>query len=156
MAVSNLVHLHALAVLEYAEARGLSDVYQRVWAFSRSGQIDAEHAEPERLREILRAVPPEELENVVKHFLDIARPKMESLPVEIISAVPLTGEQLYKIQFNLIRNLRKQLRVKTTVDPSLLGGIRIIVENAVIDHSVKRRFADMKEAIYKGVYQIHE
>ncbi|MCL2165770.1 MAG: ATP synthase F1 subunit delta [Clostridiales bacterium] len=156
MATNYMIHLHALSLLEYAERKGLTDVYQRIWALSRSGRVQAENAHTEELKELLQAVPEEDLENVLKHFLDIARGKMESLPVEIISAVPLSREQLYKIQVNLIRNLRKQLSVTTTVDPSLLGGIRIIVENAVIDHSVKRRLSDMKEAIYEGVYQIRE
>ena len=153
MAESGLNHLHALAVLEYAERRNLSEVYQRVWTLARGGQAKAEDAEPEELRKLLGHIPPGELDDVLKTFLELARGKMEALPVEIISAVPLTQEQLYKLQVRLIRLLRKQLDITTSVDPSLLGGVRILVENAVIDYSVKRRLSDLKEVIYKGVYQ---
>ena len=71
---------------------------------------------------------------------------------EIISAVPLTGEQLYRLEVKLIRLLRKPIDISTTVDPSLLGGLRVIVDDMVIDHSVKRRLIDMKQAVYQGVY----
>jgi len=153
MPESGLNRLHALAILEYAERRSLSDVYQRVWTLVSSGQVKVENVESGELRRILEHIPPGELEDVLKTFLELARGKMKALPVEIISAVPLTQEQLYKLQVRLIRLLRKQLDVTTSVDPSLLGGVRILVENAVIDYSVKRRLSDLKEVIYKGVYQ---
>ena len=150
-----LAHLYALAVLEYADVKGLNDVYRQVSVLVRSGKIRAENAEPEDLRELLRKVPPNELEDTLMRFLDIARSKMNSIFVEVISAVPLTEKQLYEVQYNLIRKLRRQLDFTATVDPSIIGGIRIIIEDRVIDHSVRHFLLDMKEALYKGVYQTH-
>jgi F-type H+-transporting ATPase subunit delta len=77
---------------------------------------------------------------------------MHLVPVEVISAVPLTEQQLYDIEVRLIRMTRKQLDIRTTVDPSLLGGLRIIVDNTVIDQSIKRKLSDLKKAVYEGVY----
>ena len=156
MTEAKFTHLHALTLIEYAEDKGLADTYQQAWMLLRSGDIRAENAASEEFQKLLSHIPPDELEEVLRRFVEIARGRMDSLPVEIISAIPLTSEQLFKIQMNLIRILRKQLHITTTLDPSLLGGVRIIVDNSVIDHSVKRRLSDMKEAIYKGVYQTHE
>lgn len=153
MAEFKLTHLHALALLEFAESQGLSEVYQQVWLLVLSKKVKAENAGTPELKNILLQIPPDELEDVVMQFLDIARNKMESLPVEIISAMPLTKEQLYRLQVKLIQVMRKQLEIVTTVDPTLLGGIRILVDNAVIDYSVKRRLLDIKQAIYEEVYQ---
>ena len=151
MADFSPTRLNALALLGYAEAQGKSDVYQQVWALVLSGRVAAQNAEPEGLKEVLEQVPPAILKDVLRQFLEMARENMDTLPVEIISAVPLNDEQRYKIELKLIRLLRKQLDVTCTVDASLLGGVRVIVDNTVIDHSIKRRLADMKQAVYKGV-----
>ena len=77
---------------------------------------------------------------------------MDKLKAEVISAIPLTGDQLYRLEVKLIQLLRKEIEISATVDPSLLGGLRVIVGDVVIDHSVKRRLLDMKHAVYQGVY----
>ena len=144
--------LYALALVDFAETHDLSDVYQQIWSLVLSGQIAAEHAASEDLRSLLEHVPPGDLEDVLLQFLDMARKKMSTLPVEVISAVPLTQEQLFKLEIKLIRLLRKQLSISTHVDASLLGGVRILVDNTVIDMSIKRQLSDMKQMVYKGVY----
>ena len=156
MIESRYIHLYALAVLEYADEHGLSDVYQQIWNFTRSGKVALENIEPQALISILEDAPPEDVESILMRFLELARGKLETMPVEIISAVPLTQEQLYNVQVKLILMLRKKLSIIATVDSTLLGGIRILIGSAVVDHSVKRMLADMREAIYEGVYQVNE
>jgi len=146
----SLSRLYALALLEYAEERGLGECYQQVLALVISGHPTAENA-PEGLREFLLEIPQNEVEHTLLTFLVMAKRHLDQLPVEIISAVPLTEAQLQKLEERLIRLVKKQLDIKTTVDPSLLGGVRIIVGNTVIDESIKRKLLDMKQAVYKGM-----
>jgi len=148
----NMNRLYALALLDYAEANGLNEVFQQIWTLVLSGRIAADNAETGELRETLANVPPGDLENVLLQFIEIARGRMDTHMAEVISAVPLTKEQLYKLEVNLIMRLRKQLIITTTVDPSLIGGLRIVVDDMVIDHSVKNRLLEMKQAVYRGVY----
>ena len=148
-----LIHLRALAVLEYGEATGLSDVYDHISTLVTGNLVKPENLEPEGLRELLAPVAPADLEAVLVDFLETARDKLDITPVEIISAKPLSDEQLGRLQQRLIRMTRKQLDITSTIDPSLLGGVRVLVDDAVIDCSVKRKLLDIKQAIYEGVYQ---
>ena len=70
---------------------------------------------------------------------------------EIISAVPLTPLQLRQIEIKLIHSLKKPVAISAAVDPSLLGGVRIVTNNMVIDDTIKRKLLDMKNNIYKEV-----
>lgn len=146
-----LARRYAAALLEHAKEVGLPVIYRQALLLVLDGQIT-----PDKLNgplgEFMEQVPQEEWERVLTMFLDFAREEMNLVPVEIISAVPLTEEQVYNLEIKLIRHTRRQLEIRTTVDPELLGGLKIIVGNTVIDESIKRGLTDMKAAIYKGVY----
>lgn len=146
-----LTRRYAVALLEFAQDQGLAVIYRQVLLLVLNGTPDADHAEGP-LREFLLQVPEDEWEPVLTLFLDMARKEMNLLPVEILSAVPLTEQQLLDLEIKLIRFTRRQLDIHTTLDPSLLGGLKIIVDNTVIDESIKRKLSDMKAAVYKGVY----
>lgn len=145
-----LTHRYAAAMLDYAKEEGLELIYRQALVQVVSGKV-AEDA-PAELARFLQQIPGAEAEDVLHRFLDLARKEMAVLEAEIISAVPLTDQQVAKIEKNLIREFRKQMEITTTVDPALLGGLRIIVDNTVIDESIKRQLADMKRKIYEGVY----
>ena len=73
--------------------------------------------------------------------------------VELISAVPLTAHQRQMFEIRLIKMLKKSVALKFTVDPDLLGGVRIVADNIVIDDSIKRKLQDMKTYVAKEVFQ---
>lgn len=139
------------ALMEYAEEQGLENIYRQALALVVGGSPHA-YRETDALGKFLAQLPKEELEPVLYRFLDLARKRMDLLSVEVISAVPLTPLQLSDLEVKLIRMFRKQLDITTTIDPSLLGGLRVIVDNTVIDESIKRKLRDMKNSVYRGVY----
>jgi len=71
--------------------------------------------------------------------------------VEAYSAVPLSGAQLRALERKLERMLGKQTDIVAEVDPSLLGGIRVVAGDAVYDDTIKRKLSDMKRSIYEGM-----
>lgn len=144
---------YANALLEFAEEHGLEAIYRQALTIVVSGNVDPSQ-NPEALGSFLALIPGggDEITEVLYRFLDLAREKMNLLDCEIISAVPLTPEQLAKVEVKLIRMFRKQLDVRTTVDPSILGGLRVIVGDTVLDDTIARKLRDMKNAIYEGVY----
>ena len=148
-----LSHLHALAILEYAQGWDLSAAYEQIWTIVAGKRVSLENIETDEFRAELSLIPPELFEEALVDFLEIAREKLDMIPVEIITAVPLSEDQLYRLQIEIIQKVHRQLDVTVTVDPSLLGGIRILVDNSVVDYSVKRKLQDIKQAIYEGVYQ---
>jgi F-type H+-transporting ATPase subunit delta len=76
-----------------------------------------------------------------------------SADAEIISAIPLTDRQRRLLEIRLIRMLRKHMNLKFSVDPALLGGVRIITNNILIDDSIKHKLFEMRSEIEKGVFQ---
>ncbi len=146
-----LARRYSLALLDFAQDRGLPLIYRQALLLMLEDAPSAAKAK-DPLAEFLQAIPPQEVGQVLTLFLEMARKQMNLVPVEVISAVPLTEQQLYDIEVRLIRMTRKQLDIRTTVDPSLLGGLRIIVDNTVLDQSIKRKLSELKKAVYEGVY----
>ena len=144
--------LYAMSLLDYASEKGLSDIFQQILTLVMSGRISVESARTDELREALRQVPPADLEETLLLFINMARGKIDTHKAEVISAIPLTHEQLRRIEIKLIGLLRKQLEITATVDPALLGGLRVVVDDMVIDCSVKHRLFEMKQAVYRRAY----
>jgi len=144
----DLTRRFAAALMEYAEENGLRLIYQQALAcFS---EVDA--VPPEPLGAFMKNVPSEIALDVLGRFLDLAHGVLDILDARIISAVPLTPEQLEGLTQKLNSRFHKHLNITTTVDPSILGGVRVIVGNMVIDDSIKRKLQEMKKSVYKGVY----
>jgi len=148
-----LSHLNALALLVYAQAAGLSDIYDHVSMLLMEKRARIENLEPLEFRNLVSSLGADNLEELLEDFLKLARDRLDLTPVEIISAAPLSEEQLNKLQLKLVHMTRKQLIINATTDPSLLGGFRVLIDNSVIDCSVKRKLQDIKQAIYERVYQ---
>jgi len=74
------------------------------------------------------------------------------MDVNIISAAPLTEAQHEAVKQKLISEYGNKISIVTSVDKTLLGGLRIIAGHNIIDNSIKKRLADMKKNVFKGVY----
>jgi F-type H+-transporting ATPase subunit delta len=65
----------------------------------------------------------------------------------IESAFPLDDQQLRDVTAALERRFARRLNARVQVDPSLIGGIRVVVGDEVLDASVKARLEQMKVAL---------
>ena len=146
-----LTYRYANALFEYAQERGLEVIYRQALLAAVNHYSEPEDFHPE-ICEFLKEIPKDEIEPVLYRFLDLARTEMNLLPVEIITAVELRQEQLAALEHKLILMFRKQLDITLTVDPSILGGLRVIAGDTVLDDTIKRKLSDMKAGVYRGVY----
>ncbi len=64
----------------------------------------------------------------------------------VVSATPLSTEYQASLQAKLLQLYGERLSVSFTVDPTLIGGIRIAVRDDVYDGSVRARLAALKAA----------
>lgn len=62
----------------------------------------------------------------------------------VTSAVPLTDDQLARLERSLAPSAGRSIRFDTIVDPAVLGGIRIQLGDDVIDGSVATRLSDLR------------
>ena len=146
-----LTYRYAAALFEYAREQGLEVIYRQVLVSVVNHKLAPEDF-PDALKAFLSEIPRSEIEPVLYRFLDLARSEMNLLPVEIITAVDLRPEQLEQLERKLIMMFRKQLDITLTIDPSILGGLRVIAGDTVLDDTIKRKLSDMKAGVYRGVY----
>lgn len=65
----------------------------------------------------------------------------------IISAFPLADEQLRQLVARLEASHQRRVRATVEVDPALIGGVKIVVGDRVIDATVRGRLEQMAAAL---------
>lgn len=66
---------------------------------------------------------------------------------EVVSAVPLTEEQLESVRKQLAAAVGQTVKLSTTVDPSLLGGLVVRVGSRMIDASIRTKLHQLELAL---------
>ena len=66
------------------------------------------------------------------------------------SAVELPDESVEKIKAALSKQTGKKVAIKTTVDPSLIGGVVTKLGDLVLDGSVRTQLISLKESLQRG------
>lgn len=84
------------------------------------------------------------LPEIAAHFEALRSQVENTMDAEVISAVPLDAAQSEKLRQALDARLKARVRMKNTVDPSLLGGAVIRAGDLVIDGSLKGRLERLR------------
>jgi F-type H+-transporting ATPase subunit delta len=66
---------------------------------------------------------------------------------EVLSAVPLSAEQLESVKRQLSAAVGQTVKLATTVDPSLLGGLIVRVGSRMIDASIRTKLHQLELAL---------
>lgn len=66
---------------------------------------------------------------------------------EIISAFPLSDDQVQQLVTGLEKKFGLKLKPAVTVDPSLIGGVRVTVGDQVLDTSVQAQLSRMRDTL---------
>lgn len=69
------------------------------------------------------------------------------LPVTAVTAVPLTPGQGNRLTIKLSGITGKQVRLKNTVDPAVLGGVRLDCDGKQLDDTVSHRLDAIRRAL---------
>lgn len=93
-----------------------------------------EHGRIKNLPEICLAI-----ENLQKNRLESE--------CRIRSSFPIDEASLLLIKTKLEKKLKRKLRVVTEVDKNLIAGIQAIVDNVIIDGTLKHRLDELKEKL---------
>jgi len=65
----------------------------------------------------------------------------------VYSAFDLTAEQLDQLVATLEKKFGRKLNASVAVDPSLIGGVRVVVGDEVLDTSVRAKLQQMHNAL---------
>lgn len=150
--MAGLIESYASSLLDLAHKHGKLDEFYRCVALLGLGKMKWTDQIPEELLSFLQSMSDHELHGVMNRFLDMAIKELHIQKVKIVSAVPLKDEHLMDLERRLIKLTQKRIHIVNSVDESLIGGIRFVIGNMVVDNSIKTQLNKMKEEMYKGVY----
>ena len=65
----------------------------------------------------------------------------------VYSAYPISDEQFSEVMASLEKRFARKLKGSVQIEPELIGGIRVVVGDEVLDTSVRARLEQMKAAL---------
>lgn len=71
--------------------------------------------------------------------------------VTVYSAVELSDSQKDALRDKLTAKLQKTIRLHTIVDPSVIGGVRIVTENTSLDGTVRNKINTIRDNLLQTV-----
>ena len=87
------------------------------------------------------------LPEIASQFRAMKNAQGGSSDAVVYSAFPIAASQLGDVAQTLEKRFGRKLNVTVQEDPSLIGGIRVVVGDEVLDTSVKARLEQMKVAL---------
>lgn len=87
------------------------------------------------------------LEDISKKFIELYNQHKGIIKVGVTSANKLEEAQLKALKKNIERTTGKKVEFKTNVEEELIGGLRIRIEDTVVDGSVKYKLSQLKERL---------
>lgn len=88
-----------------------------------------------------------ELPAIVTAVAETAASSRDKEVAEVRSAVPLDPETVARLTASLSKATGKEVEVKVTVDPSVIGGIVARVGDTVIDGTIAKRVDSVRQAV---------
>jgi F-type H+-transporting ATPase subunit delta len=82
---------------------------------------------------------------MLEHFQRLIQLETERRKARVESAVPLTAELQTQVSRNLARQYGEGLDIAFSVNPALIGGVRVRVGSDILDGSVQGRLEALSE-----------
>ena len=85
------------------------------------------------------------LEKIINSFLNLLSKNKGELKAKLISSKELSLEDQKKIQNELSKDFKSQLKIDYKYDPSLIGGLIIQVGSIMVDTSIKNKLKKLEK-----------
>jgi F-type H+-transporting ATPase subunit delta len=87
------------------------------------------------------------LPEIASQYRALVNARSGSSDAVVYSAFPIDGTALTDVSAMLEKRFGRKLNVSVAIDADLIGGIRVVVGDEVLDTSVKARLEQMKTAL---------
>jgi F-type H+-transporting ATPase subunit delta len=88
-----------------------------------------------------------QLKEIVDNFIEMANDVRGIADATVVTAKALTDEEVKQLADGFGRQLNKKLRVKTEVDPALIGGIVVRIGDRLYDGSIRGKLSRFSQQI---------
>jgi F-type H+-transporting ATPase subunit delta len=87
------------------------------------------------------------LDEAIADLVELSAERRGRLLAEVTVAEPMTAEQENRLRGILGRLYGREVEVQVGVDPTVLGGVRVLVGDEIIDGTVTRRLAQARQRL---------
>ena len=87
------------------------------------------------------------LPEIIRAFATIAAAQRGEVTAEVASAHPLSDDQVSALQEKLKAREGRTVKIRTSVDPELLGGLVVTIGSKRIDNSIRTRLNSLAHAM---------
>lgn len=88
-----------------------------------------------------------EFESVVLAYKDMLNDKQNVSEGKVITAIPLTNEQISELEEKLSARYNKSIKLVNEISEDIIGGVLVKIGNEEIDGTVKSRLGNLKEVL---------
>lgn len=89
------------------------------------------------------------MQEVYLSFMEIYKQYNQKLEVKALTSIPLSDEQVASLEEKLSKKYTKKVNVINEIDSHVIGGLRLIINNEVIDHSISSHLTSLKSFVLK-------
>ncbi len=89
------------------------------------------------------------LPDIIDEFIRLVEAQKGIGRITVISAVPLTDSERAKLSEKMALKTGLKIELEEKVDPSIIGGIIVLLHDEIIDGSVKYGLSQMREQLMK-------
>jgi len=82
--------------------------------------------------------------DLIERFVELVAERQQRWIAKVSVTRPLTAAQIDRLQVGLNRLYGRDLKLSFTIDPTLIGGIRVKVGDEVVDASVVTRLSELR------------
>jgi F-type H+-transporting ATPase subunit delta len=112
-----------------------------------NNKVDLPDAAKNFLRTVIENGRLSALPEMAKQFRALKNAQSGSSDAVVHSAFPIDGAALADLSVTLEKQFKRKLNLSVVLQPELIGGIRVVVGDEVLDTSVKARLEQMKVAL---------
>ncbi len=110
-------------------------------------KVDLPDAAKNFLRTVIENGRLSALPEMATQFRALKNAQSGSSDAVVHSAFPIDGSALAELTVTLEKQFKRKLNLSVVLQPELIGGIRVVVGDEVLDTSVKARLEQMKVAL---------
>lgn len=90
------------------------------------------------------------IDTIVYAYLDLVHEMNQIVEVNVSSKIELTESNIKKIKKSLELRLLKKVKITQTIDPTIIGGIKLEYQGNVIDQTINSSLEAMKQTLLGG------